>query len=130
MRLKARSKYGAIKETVDGVTFHSRKEARRYQELCVLLKAGEIRDLELQPEFRLDVQPDESDACDPVILGVYRADFRYDERVVRGVKLPPQTGPSIEWEDVIEDVKGFKTPLYKWKKRHVEAQYGVTIREI
>lgn len=31
---------------------------------------------------------------------------------------------------VVEDVKGFKTPLYKWKKKHVEAQYGITIREI
>jgi hypothetical protein len=27
-------------------------------------------------------------------------------------------------------VKGFKTPLYRWKKKHVEAQYGITIREV
>ncbi len=30
---------------------------------------------------------------------------------------------------VVEDVKGFKTPLYRWKKRHVEAQYGFRILE-
>ena len=28
-----------------------------------------------------------------------------------------------------EDVKGFKTPLYRWKKKHVAAQYGIDILE-
>jgi hypothetical protein len=31
---------------------------------------------------------------------------------------------------VVEDVKGFKTELYRWKKKHVEAQYGIEIVEI
>jgi hypothetical protein len=31
---------------------------------------------------------------------------------------------------VVEDVKGMRTPMYSWKKKHVEAEHGVTIVEI
>ena len=48
---------------------------------------------------------------------------------------------NMKWRDLIEfvnshpelldeDVKGFKTPLYRWKKKHVEAQYKITVVEI
>ena len=47
------SKYRAIAAEVDGVRFHSKAEAKRYGELKLLLRAGSIRNLELQPEFRL-----------------------------------------------------------------------------
>lgn len=118
------SKYHARKTTIDGITFDSAKEARRYSELRALEKAGAIRGLTLQPEFSLYVfcdltlDPDR----DPLKLGIYRGDFRYDER------QPDGSGEA--WTPVVEDVKGFKTALYKWKKRHVESQYGIQIREV
>jgi hypothetical protein len=34
-----------------------------------------------------------------------------------------------DWRDVVEDVKGLPTPVYKLKKKLVEAQYGIQIRE-
>ena len=37
-----RNKYQAIKTCVNGIEFDSRKEARRYQELQLLQRAGEI----------------------------------------------------------------------------------------
>ena len=43
-----RNKYGNKKTVVDGITFDSRKEAKRYQELKLLEKAGEIKDLRRQ----------------------------------------------------------------------------------
>ena len=50
------------------------------------------------------------------VIGHYVADFAYvDER----------TG-----QRVIEDVKGVKTAMYRWKKKHTEAQYGITITEV
>ena len=49
-------------------------------------------------------------------IGVYRADFKYHDK---------ETMPYV-----VEDVKGFATALYRWKKKHVEAQYGIVIREI
>lgn len=112
--MAARSKYGAVRTTVDGVTFASRKEANRYCELKMLQAAGKIRQLRLQPEFSLD--------AGGKIVGVYRADFEYI--------APVTNAPVPLWSKVVEDVKGFKTPLYRWKKKHVEAQYGITIREL
>ena len=59
-----RSKYGVKidemgrqERTRDGIVFSSKREMQRYAELKLLQKAGEIRELELQPEFPLHVQP-------------------------------------------------------------------------
>ena len=48
-----RNKYGNKKTVVDGITFDSRKEAKRYQELKLLEKAGEIKDLRRQVKYEL-----------------------------------------------------------------------------
>lgn len=103
----ARSKYHAVPTVVDGIRFASKAEARRYQELLVLASAGEIRDLELQPRFRLHVNGWK--------LGEYRGDFRYVTK---------------DGETVVEDVKGVLTPMYRWKKKHVAAEYGVDVVEV
>ncbi len=112
------SKYGAKATVVDNIRFASKKEARRYQELRVLEKAGKISGLRRQTAWSLRVglmrhrdTPDE----EFIRIGEWRSDFDYCDR---------ETG-----KYVIEDVKGFKTPLYRWKKKHVEAQYGIQIRE-
>lgn len=47
------NKYNAKKAEIDGITFDSKKEARRYAELKLLLRGGEIRDLRLQVEYEL-----------------------------------------------------------------------------
>lgn len=108
-------KYGAVPTEVDGIRFASKAEARRYAELRLLEQAGEIKQLECQPRFPLH------GACAgaPSMrakVGDYVADFQYRE------------GPNGIL--VIEDVKGVKTALYRWKKKHFEAQYGLTITEI
>ena len=100
-----RSKYGARKTLVDGYLFDSGMEARRYLDLKLLRMAGEIDLLTLQPVFPLIV--------DGVAIGKYVADFSY---------VLTKNG-----ELVIEDVKGFDVPLGKWKRKHCEAQYGVSI---
>ncbi len=120
-----RSKYNAKRTEVDGIVFASQREARRYQELRLLERAGEISDLELQPRFPLSV-PSTSGYVRRAAkalaqggmftIGEYRADFKY-----RDWKTVPY---------VVEDAKGFRTPLYRWKKKHVEAQYGIQIREV
>lgn len=115
-----RHKYGAKATVLDGIRFASQAEARRFAELKLLEKAGEIHGLTLQPGFPLVVQsPHESL---PTKIGEYRADFYYCECRRRD--------KCDETRGVVEDVKGMKTPLYKWKKKHVEAQYGITVREV
>lgn len=111
------SKYRAIKETVDGITFHSRKEANRYRELKLLEKAGEITHLGVQPVFVLSV-PGFRGGMTTIDIGKYIADFIYNARQGDG------------WVDVVEDVKGVRTPVYKLKKKMVEAQYGIKVIEI
>lgn len=55
------SKYRAKKCQVDGIKFDSLKEARRYQELRLLERAGKIADLRLQvPFFLIPAQRDEN----------------------------------------------------------------------
>ena len=102
------SKYHAIKTEVDGRVFASRAEARRYSELCLLEKAGEIKRLETQPVYPIVVNGKK--------ICTYIADFRYFD-----------SGFSRE---IIEDVKGMKTPVYRLKKKLVEALYNITITEI
>lgn len=111
-------KYGAIPTTVNGIRFASKAEAARYAELRLLEKVGEIRELEIQPRYELRAAWNLHGYRDikASIVGHYVADFRY-RKGPRGLL-------------VIEDVKGMRTPMYRWKKRHFEAQYGLTITEI
>jgi hypothetical protein len=115
-----RSKYGAVKTSVDGIVFDSKAEAARYTVLKALESAGEIRGLKCQWPYELSAPRIYVAGAEglkprtPAVLGKYVADFIYYGK--DGF--------------VVEDVKGFKTPLYRWKKKHVEAQYGIQIREI
>jgi hypothetical protein len=102
-----RSKYRAVKTEVDGITFDSKREAARYMELVLLERAGEISRLELQPKY--DCVVNGKKIC------TYKADFRYFN--ANG--------------SVVEDVKGMKTPVYRLKKKLVEALFpGVKIQEV
>lgn len=113
---RSQSKYKAVKTTVDGITFDSKKEAARYSELKLMEQAGDIRHLILQPRYELSVTFHMlGGESMEVPIGYYVADFRYTDR---------------DANTVVEDVKGMKTPMYRWKKRHVEAQYGIEIREV
>lgn len=102
-----RQKYRAQRTVVDGINFASKAEAKRYLELRAMEQAGLIYHLELQPKF-------------PVIINgikvcTYIADFAYFTKSER----------------ITEDVKGMLTPVYRIKKKLVEALYpGMTITEI
>ena len=102
-----RNKFGAKKTEVDGITFASQKEARRYSELVLLLKAKKIENLALQVPFLITING--------LKICKYLADFTYVDN--KGVFH-------------VEDVKGMRTPLYKLKKRMVEATYPVKIEEV
>ena len=65
-------KYNAKRTVVDGITFDSRKEARRYGELKLLEKAGEIIYLKTHPSFPIVI--DGKNIC------VVELDFSYSLR--------------------------------------------------
>lgn len=108
-----RSKYHNKKVTLDGITFDSRKEAKRYQELRLLERAGAISDLQRQVAFILipSQKVDGKVVERPV---KYLADFVYTE----------------DGEMVVEDTKGFKTADYIIKRKLMLYVHGVQIREV
>lgn len=102
------SKKGKEKRTVDGVVFMSQKEAKRYIVLKRLEKKGEIKDLELQPKFILQLAfTDYEDKKHREIS--YFADFRYYDNKIKDI--------------VVEDTKGWKTEVYKIKKKMLLYSY-------
>lgn len=108
------SKYRAKKTEVDGILFDSKKEARRYEELSGMVRAGEIAGLILQPRFTL--QPSFKKDGHTIRKIEYVADFMYTDR----------TGKTI-----VEDVKGMRTDVYRIKRKMFEYQYpDLTIREV
>lgn len=114
------SKYNSRKTEVSGITFDSKKEAGRYQELLLLAQAGEIKDLKLQPEFTLQ-EAFTTPQGERVRAVKYRADFSYSRRVKEGV--------DTRWERVVEDVKGVRTKEYQLKRKLMLAK-GVKVVEV
>lgn len=106
-------KYGNRKTVIDGITFDSKKEARRYSELKLLEAAGEIAELELQPTFTLTGRNALKYKSGRLVK--YKADFRYYD-------IRKQV-----W--IIEDAKGMPTPAYKLKAA-IMADMGVPVTEV
>lgn len=103
---KRANKYGARRTVVDGITFDSQAEANYYASLKLREKAGEVGGVELQRPFPLMV-------ASGIVLGSYRADFAFWDHTEDRFR--------------VIDVKGFDTPLSKWKRKHVKAQYGFEV---
>lgn len=114
------AKYGNKKTVRNGITFDSQKEAARYDALMLLLAAGEIEDLKLQPEFTLQEAFTTQDG-ERVRAVKYRADFSYKRRVREGV--------DTRWERVVEDVKGFRTKDYELKRK-LMLGLGIKVTEL
>lgn len=104
--ISRRNKLNAKKTKLDGYTFASGLEARRYNELKLLLRAGAIRDLEMHPVFKITVNGHH--ICKAIL------DFKY---------LDMERN-----ETVYEDTKGMMTPMSSLKRKLVQAQYGITVR--
>lgn len=106
-----RGRYGAKKTVVDGITFDSKAEARRYGELMMMRRAGEIYDLEIHRLYPVFLNG--KWVCD------YTADFCYRRKPGH--------------ERVVEDVKSKGTRTARdWplRKRLVEAAHTITITEV
>ena len=99
------NKYRNKKVIVDDYIFDSIQESRRYKELKLLLKAGQIQDLELQPHFLLQESFKKNGKTYRKIE--YIADFKYTENK----------------KTIVEDVKGLQTDVFKIKHKLFEKKY-------
>ena len=110
-----------IPVTLDNIRFASGREAERYAELKLLLKTGDIFDLEVHPKFKFVVNGR------PLLIrskgypngrqAAYTADFSY---------LDTAGGRIVE--DVKSDAS--KTQAYEIRKALMEALYGIVVKEI
>lgn len=117
-------KYHNRKVTINGVTFDSKKEANRYQELKLMEKAGEISGLQLQVKYVLipvQREPDTIGKHGGIKKGklierecTYIADFVYQK----------------DGETVVEDAKGMRTEVYNIKRKLMLWVHGIRIREV
>jgi hypothetical protein len=118
-------KYHAQATTIDGIKFASKAEGRRYSDLKLLERAGEISGLELQPEYPLVIPRLVDGKLTNVAVRIrsakrpngtrtkYTADFRYQDK---------RTG-----RQVVEDVKGVDTTASRLRRAVVECIYGIEI---
>lgn len=113
-----RNKYHNRRVIVDGLKFDSVKEAKRWRELCLLYRAGEIGEVERQVEFVLiptqrTRTPDGKTKTERAVK--YRADFVYIDKNGR---------------QVVEDVKGVQTKEYIIKRKLLLFLRGIAIKEV
>lgn len=95
------SKYRAEPCVIDGIRFASKLEGRRYQQLKLMERAGQITHLDRQVKYPLKA------GKHGVKIGDYVADFVYRD---------------LGGSEIIEDAKGVLTPLCRWKLKHMAAQ--------
>jgi hypothetical protein len=103
-----RSKYGATKTMVDGILFDSKREASYYVELKRREKAGEVIGVELQRPFTILING--------FLIGTYKSDFAFWDNTADRFR--------------VIDVKGMDTPLSKFKRKCVKAQYGFEVEVV
>ena len=99
------NKYKNKKVQIDMYVFDSIAESRRYKELALLEKAGEIENLQLQPKFLLQDSFKKNGKTYRKIE--YIADFMYEEK----------------GKGIVEDVKGMETKEFKIKRKLFEYKY-------
>lgn len=125
-----KSKYYNIKtKTSDGIVFDSVKEARRWEQLLLLQKAGKI--VELQRQVKYELIPAQYESYERYskkgerLKDGRRLIERKVEYVADFVYTDAETG-----ETIVEDTKGVRTKDYILKRKLVLAVYGIRIKEV
>lgn len=136
-----KSKYHAKKVTVNGITYDSKKEARRHTQLLDMERKGEIQDLQRQVKFVLIPAQREPDTIGPrggmkkgKLLErevCYVADFVY-------LVVPSDTSPALRATSpqgealglIVEDTKGVRTKDYIIKRKLMLWVHGIRIKEV
>lgn len=122
-------KYGNRKVTVDDIAFDSVREARRYNELKLLLLAGEIIGLQMQVPFEL--VPAQFEATGEVYSkGPRKGQPKQGKCIEKSVVY---VADFVYWQNgqrIVEDTKGVRTTEYIIKRKLMLHKYGIRIREV
>lgn len=125
MAYSRKPKYRNQRYEVNGCTFASVKEGKRYEQLLALQQDGQISDLQMQVKFELlpiQREPDTVGKRGGVRKGrmierpvTYIADFVYKDH---------------DGNTVVEDAKGFRTKEYRLKRKLCLWRLGIRIHEV
>lgn len=122
-------KYKNTKINVDGMTFDSKKEAKRYQELSLLQKAGEISGLQTQVRYVLI--PAQREVSDEVYTkGANKGKYKPGKLLERECTYVADFVYYKDGEVVVEDTKGFRTKDYIIKRKLMLYVHHIRIKEI
>lgn len=124
-----RSKYGSRKQTVSGITFDSRKEARRFQELRLLELAGQISDLRLQVKYQL-IPPQRAPSFEVYKSGPNKGRRKPGKLLEKECSYIADFVYVQDGETVVEDAKGYRTDVYIIKRKLMLERYGIQIQEV
>ena len=124
------NKYYNIKtKTSDGVVFDSHKEARRWEQLLLLQRAGKISHLERQVSYELIPNQYESYERFSKTGKRLKDGQRLVERKVNYVAYFRYTDTATN-ETIVEDAKGFRTKEWDIKRKLMLYVHGIKVREV
>lgn len=113
---KRSGKYNAQTQTVDGITFHSKKEAQYYGQLKIERRAGLIKSFERQVSFDLfGAEPHDISKMDA--RGCVRTGRKVCAHIVDFLVTLPDGSKEVR------EVKGFATDVWDLKRKLFEANY-------
>jgi hypothetical protein len=107
-----KNKYNNKITELDGIKFHSKKESLRYSQLKLQEKGGLIKDLRLQVSYELIPKLVINGKTERAIK--YVADFVYTD--------------TLHETEVVEDVKGMITDIFKIKYRLMKQIHNIDIK--
>ena len=123
------SKYHSRKVTVDGVTYDSTKEYRRFKELSLLERAGAIQNLQRQVKFVL--VPAQREFCNEIYTkGRNKGCFKPGKLLEKECSYIADFVYIQNGKTVVEDTKGFRTKDYIIKRKLMLWVHGVHIKEV
>ena len=118
-----RNKYHAQKVKVGDEVFDSKHELHRWEELCLLEKAGMISDLRRQVKFTLIPAQRE-------VIAKKGEGYRWGKVIEREVSYVADFVYKENGRIVVEDAKGMKTREYIIKRKLMLYTKGIRIREV
>lgn len=128
-KARGSSKYHAEKITVNGITFDSKKEARRWLELTTLEQAGKIHGLRRQVKYLLI--PEQRERCtERYKSGPKKGQFKPGRVLERECSYYADFDYYKDGTHVVEDVKGMRTKEYRLKRKMLLYTYQIRISEV
>ena len=130
-----RRKYGNKKTCVGGKEFDSLKEARRYQELLLLERAGRIYDLCTQVKYVL-IPTQRAASFEVYKSGPNKGRRKTGKVIEHECSYVADFVYTQDGETVVEDVKGYRDPSsaayakFVIKRKLMLERYGIQVKEV